>query len=90
MNKTCCICKKIFRLPFETSAENGGFGTEGKRPVKEIVLKYTFSMTASSGFICPACVFEQFSEIIQMRRKDIDSLLAGRNYNIEMDDPEYP
>lgn len=88
MNKTCCLCKKDFRLPcvVPETVESYGLSMEGRHTVKGMPLNYHWYVKPVSGFICPACVYEQILKIIQMHAKDVDGLLAGRNYGIEMEE----
>jgi len=64
----------------------GGLDVTGTLINNEVRLRYKCGIWPEVGFLCPACAFEQLLKIIELHRKDVDGLLAGRHYNIEMED----
>lgn len=95
MNKICCICKKGFKIPSGAEAGIGvqgvsgsGLGSIGTLSVNGIWIKYSWHITSTTGFLCPLCALEQLLKIVRSRLADADGLLAGRNYDKTLKEPD--
>ena len=88
MNKNCISCKKEYRIPDQICGMDlpedfkSGMTSAGDTTLvgSNIPVKYFWGVHSPAGDLCPECCYKVISAVIKLHVKDVEGLLAGRNY----------